>query len=305
METLAVVRHTIVEQLSLFLQLRRRKWAGLQTLLDENHLTRSAFSLLRALEGETIRGQQLTLLQMQEHLFNPYATRFTIFEQLPLLAMQGYIQQWGEGYLVTDAGCLLVDQVEIAARAYIGSLSDALQALSLPELARALVERIHCVWQAPEPMIKTHQARTQRRLPVEGAPALVQIEWAVLGLWEARDDAHIAAWRAYQFSGPVFDILSQIWSNVAHTLPDLISTLEESQLPADIQRGALELINLGYIIAIDERFELTPQGQQIRNTIEEETDWIFFASWNEMTSAEAVWLSEQLGNVCSYFQEQA
>lgn len=88
METLIVMRRTIVEQLSLFLQLRRRKWTGLQTFLDESHLTRPAFSLLRALEGETVRGQTLTLEQMQEHLFNPYATRFTIFDHLPLLVDQ-------------------------------------------------------------------------------------------------------------------------------------------------------------------------------------------------------------------------
>jgi hypothetical protein len=60
METLTVARHTIVEQLSLFLQVRRRRWTGLQAFLDESHLTRPAFFLLRALEGETIKGQQLT-----------------------------------------------------------------------------------------------------------------------------------------------------------------------------------------------------------------------------------------------------
>jgi hypothetical protein len=302
METLMSARRTIVGQLPLFLQLRRRKWTELQTFLDECHLTRPAFSLLRALEGETVRGQTLTLQQMQAYLFNPYATRLTIFDHLPLLVEQGYLQQRGEGYVVTDTGRTLSNRIEIAARAYIGSL-EAPPSLSLPALAAALVERVHCAWQSPEPLIKAHQARTQRRLPVEKAPALVQIEWAILGLWEARDDAHMAAWRAYRFSGPVFDILSRIWSKEARTLPSFISTLGESQQPADIQQGILELTRSGYILLADDHFELTRQGQKIRDDIENETDRIFFASWDQMADDEVIWLGEQLSEVCSYFRE--
>src|SRR5260221_4571296 len=188
METLMAARRTIVEQLPLFLQLRRRKWTELQTFLDECHLTRPAFSLLRALEGETVRGQTLTLQQMQAYLFNPDATGLTIFDHLPLLVEQGYLQQRGEGYVVTDPGRFLNNLIEIAARAYIGSL-EVSPSLSLPALALALVERVHCAWQSPESLIKPHQARTQRRLPVERAPAPVPLERAMLVLCSARTTA--------------------------------------------------------------------------------------------------------------------
>ncbi|HEY4385148.1 MAG TPA: hypothetical protein VGN34_11845, partial [Ktedonobacteraceae bacterium] len=267
-----------------------------------SNLTRPAFSLLRALEGETVRGQTLTLLQMKKDLFNPYATRFTVFDDLPLLVEQGYLQQWDDGYLVTDTGRMLTDQVEIAARSYLGSLQIS-PSLPLPELATALVERVHHAWQAPEPLVKAHQARTQRRLPVEGAPTIVQIEWAILGMWEARDDAHMAAWRAYQLSGPVFDILSRIWSKEAHTLPGLISTLAEEQQAADVQQGILELAESGYIISTGKHFELTSQGQKVRDDIEGETDRIFFASWEWMADDEIIWLNTQISNVCAYFKE--
>src|SRR6266567_7058758 len=293
METLTVARHTIVEQLPLFLQVRRRRWTGLQAFLDESHLTHPAFFLLRALEGETIKGQQLTLQQMQENLFNPYTTQFTIFDHLPLLVEQGYLQQLDEGYLVTDTGRRLTNQIEIAARTYLGTLQIP-PSISLSALAVALMDLVHRAWQSPEPLVKAHQARTQRRLPVEEAPALVQIEWAILGLWEARDDAHMAAWRAYRFSGPVFDILSRIWSKEARTLPSLISTLGEAQQPADIQQGILDLIKLGYIISVDDHFELTLQEQKIRDAIEAETDRVFFASWDQIADDEVIWLSEQL-----------
>ncbi len=303
METFVAARRAIVEQLSLFLQLRRRRWRGLQTLLDEYHLTRPEFFLLRALEGETESRQILTLQQMQEHLFNPYATRFMIFEHLPLLVEQGYLQKQGEeGYLVTDTGRSLCNRIEMAAHAYIGSLEFS-PSIPLAALAVALLERVHGAWQSQEPLVKAHQERTKRRLPVEEAPALVQIEWAILGLWEARDDAHIAAWRAYRFSGPVFDILSQIWSKEAQTLPSLVSVLGEAQQLDDIQQGILDLTRLGYIILADHHFELTQQGQKIRDDIERETDRIFFASWDQMTNDEIIWLSEQLSEVCAYFKK--
>ncbi len=301
METLTAARQTIVEQLPLFLQLRRRKWTGLQAFLDEGHLTRPTFALLRAMEGETVRGQSLTVQQMQEQLFNPYATRFEIFEQLPLLVEPGYLQQQGEGYFVTDAGREIVDQIEIAARNYLGSLQVP-ASIELPELAVVLVDLVHRGWQAPEPVVKAHQGRTQRRLSVEGAPDLVKVEWAILGLWEARDDAHIAAWRAYGFTGPVFDILTRIWNKEARTLSGLIAVLEDSQQPADIQQGILELREAGYLREVDDHIELTAQGQQVRDTIEGETDRIFFAPWGQFADDKVVWLSEQLSELCAYFK---
>lgn len=297
-----IARRTIVEQLPLFLQLRRRKWKGLQTFLDESRLPRPAFFLLRALEGETVQGQMLTVQQMRENLFNPYATRFMVFDQLPLLVEQGYLQQKDKGYVVTETGRILMNRTEIAARAYIGSL-ELPSSVALPALATVLVEQVHRAWQASEPVIKAHQARTQRRLSVEEAPALVQIEWAVLGLWETRDDAHIAAWQAYRFTGPIFDILSRIWSKEAQTLSSLTSTLEETQQPVDIQQGIQELITSGYILLTGDHFELTQQGQKIRDDIEKETDRIFFAPWNQVTDDGVIWISEQLGNICSYFKE--
>ncbi len=300
MEPLMQARRTIVEDLSLFLQIRRRDWSGLEAVLQQTHLTRPAFSLLRALEGETVPGQTLTLQRMQDDLFNPYATRFPFLEQLPLLTEHGYLRQQNEGYCVTETGRVLTNEIESAARAYIASLQLS-PSIPLPALAAALVERVHRAWQAPEPLIKAHQARTQRRLPVEGTPALVQVEWAILGLWEARDDAHMAAWRAYHFSGPVFDILSRVWSKEAHSLPSLVTTLEASQWPADVAQGILQLTQSGYIKVSGNHIELTEQGQTIRNHIEAETDRIFFASWDQVANDDVIWLAEQLSAVCAPF----
>lgn len=237
---------------------------------------------------------------MRDDLFNPYATRLPVLEQLPLLAERDYLRQRDEDYYVTETGRSLINRIEYAARAYIGSLQIS-PPIPLPALAATLVELVHRAWHAPEPVIKAHQARTQRRLPVEGAPALVQVEWAILGLWEARDDAHIAAWRAHRFSGPVVDILSRIWSKEAQTLPSLLTTLEASQWPADIAQGVLHLTQSEYISISGDRVELTGQGQKMRDHIEAETDRIFFAPWGQLATDDVIWLAEQLSAVCAFF----
>src|SRR5258707_5584268 len=110
MEPLLQARRTIVEHLPLFLQLRRRDWTGLDTFLDQRHLTRSAFFLVRALEEETLPGQPLTVPQMQEALFNPYTMWFPWVEHLPLLVEHGDLEQRDEGYSVTETGRLLLHQ---------------------------------------------------------------------------------------------------------------------------------------------------------------------------------------------------
>jgi hypothetical protein len=288
-------------------------------LLAASKLTGPAFFLLRAVDGEIASGQEgdgetvseqegdgetvseraLTLQQMQERLFNPYATRFPVFDFLPVLVNLGYMQQQGEGYLVTEAGRALANEVEMAARDYLAMLQlpPGVQQLALAE---ALVELVHRSWAAPEPSVKAHQARTQRRLGVDGAAPLVRIEWAVLGLWEARDDAHIAAWQAYGFRGPVLDILSRIWRKETPTLPALITTLQEAQYPADIEQGIQELTQAGYITSANEQLALTTHGQEVRDAIEAETDRIFFAPWEPVADDKVVWISEQLGELCKH-----
>ncbi|GER90835.1 hypothetical protein KDW_49970 [Dictyobacter vulcani] len=303
MDISLAVQKSIVAHIQQFLQIRRRRWTGMQAFLAESQLSRPELFLLRALDGETVSEQSLTVPQMRADLFNPYATEWSILDYLPHLVELDYLQQQDNGYIVTEAGRTLINRMELAARAYLGSL-EVPASIALSELAEALVERVHRSWQAAEPVIKAHQARTQRRLPVQDAPALVQIDWAILGLWEARDDAHMAAWRARGFSGPVFDLLSRIWAHEAHTLSSLVSLLTDSQTPADIQQGLQELTGLGLITTAADQLELTPQGQQLRDDIERETDRIFFASWDQVDNNKANWLVGQLSQLCAYFRER-
>ena len=52
---------------------------------------------------------------------------------------------------------------------------------------------------------------------------------AVFALWMARDDAHIAAWRAEGLGGPQLDLLTSLWRGEAHMLPELTAAFEQLQ----------------------------------------------------------------------------
>jgi hypothetical protein len=127
---------------------------------------------------------------------------------------------------------------------------------------------------------------------------MVQLESAIFALWMARDDAHIAAWRAEGLSGPHLDLLTCLWTGEAHTLHELIGAFQHSQHPDDVLEGITVLTEAGYVLVDGERITLTANGQQVRNHIEEETDRIYFTPWPPLTPEDLNWLHSSLQRVC-------
>jgi hypothetical protein len=154
------------------------------------------------------------------------------------------------------------------------------------------------MWSAPEPAIKAHQARVRRLVPAETNAAMVRLDVAVYTLWTARDDAHMAAWRAAGFDGPTVDLLSRLWSHGAHTLAGLTEAMRASQRPQDIEAGVEALIGAGYVARDGDVLQLTPQGKLTRDRIEAETNRIYFAPWPPLGLNEVAWLSGALQRVC-------
>ena len=119
---------------------------------------------------------------------------------------------------------------------------------------------------------------------------MVRLIHAVYCLWEARDDAHNAAWRAAGFDGPTFDLLSRVWSGAATTIPALTDAVRQFQRPEDVQNGVDNLVAHGYLSREGDALVLTEYGQAIRDSIESETDRVYFAPWPPLTAADAHWL---------------
>ena len=279
-----------------FLQRRPFGWEGPLKMLESERIQLPALILLRDLVKGTDPDEKLTRREMENRLFNPYPTFNPIFDNLPSLLEGGYLSLSEGRYLVTPRGRTLIERVEQAKHDYTATLAP----LPLPELTRLanLLEAIaQRMWQASEPAIKAHQARCHR-LPITPPAPMVRLDAAIFALWMARDDAHIAAWRAKGLSGPQVDLLTSLWKGEAHTLPELTTAFEELQHPDDILRGIAALSEAGYVLVEGERIALTEDGQRVRTRIEEETDRIYFTPWPSLTQDDLNWIHSSLEKIC-------
>lgn len=280
-----------------FLKLQPFGWKGAEHILQSSGLQLPALLLLRALVQETDPGEMLSRHEMDSRLFNPYSTFHPILDSLPSLVEKGYVLHSEGRYLVTPRGRALIEQTEQAVRDYTATLTP----LPLPELTRlaALLEAIaQRMWQADEPAVKAHLARSHRLPPITTPASMVHLEAAVFALWMARDDAHMAAWRAEGLSAPHLDLLSHLWMGKAQTIPELTTVLQQTQRPEEILQGITALGEAGYVLVQGEHIALTKSGHQVRTHVEEETDRIYFTPWPPLTPEDLNWLYSSLKMVC-------
>ncbi len=290
-------RRALVELLPQYLIRRMRGWTELQSTLDAAGLVGPGRLVLRAIVMETNPGVGMSMAELRANLFNPYATVHAHLEALPALVERGYLTADGDCYTVTPQGRALAERIERAGRAYLATL-DLLPPADLARLADTLVDIAARLWAADEPAAKPHQARLRRLPSAAGGPAMARLEEAAYALWMARDDAHNAAWRAVGFDGPAFDLLTHIWAGEAGTIAELTERVGGSQRPQDVEHGLAALIGRGYLVADGDALQLTPAGRATRDTIEAETDRVYFADWPPSESPDVEWLYDAFRTLC-------
>lgn len=251
------------------------------------------YVLLRGVASE-IDALPIGYAELRANLFNPYNIVVPILDRLPRLVKLGLLEQTGDAYSLTPAGRGLLTRVEHSANDYAAGRM-RLPNGELQQLAAALYAISEQLRQAPEPENKAHQERIARlrRFDDRDAPA-VQLEYALYGLWMARDDAHNAAWRAAGFRGPPFDLLSRVWAGDASTVEGLVELTRDSLRPEDIAALLDELERAGYIVVTLPDVALTGHGREVRAAIEQETDRVYFAPWPDLDTQ---WLRDRLQQV--------
>ena len=123
------------------------------------------------------------------------------------------------------------------------------------------------------------------------AGSFAQLDAAVYGLWQVRDDCHMAAWRASGRTGPEVEVLTRLWREEAAddaALADLLTHLR----PEDVTATLARLRKDGLV----ERNALktTAAGAGVRQKIEDETDRLFFTPWPDDVGAKGAWIAERL-----------
>jgi hypothetical protein len=203
----------------------------------------------------------------------------------------GLAEERNDRWYLTEKGRGLAAAMHEAARAHYASL-DPLPKEELAELARLLDRAFLAAAKAPEPSKRQHTPFAfayRGDGPPEGSFA--QLDAAVYGLWQVRDDCHMAAWRASGLTGPEVELLTRLWREEAAdeaALADLVP----HQRPEDVTAALTRFRKDGLVEADD--LKTTARGAAARQKVEDETDRLFFTPWPDDVGAKSGWIAERL-----------
>ena len=196
----------------------------------------------------------------------------------------------GRWYL-TEKGRGLTAAMHEAARAHYATLAP-LPKDELAELARLLDRAFFAAARASEPAKRQHTPFAfayRGEEPPTGSFA--QLDAAVYGLWQVRDDCHMSAWRASDLTGPEIEVLTRMWREEAADESALADLLPH-QRPEDVSAAIGRLRRDGLVEA--DALTTTARGAAARQKIEDETDRLFFTPWPDEVGARSTWITEKL-----------
>ena len=232
-------------------------------------------------------------------MWNPYATQWDQQQAASVAARgAGLVAEKDGRWDLTPAGRDLMKRVRREADVYLGSLPSPLAREDLVRLAALLGRAFEAIAASLDRRWHSHIPRAARMAGDDSHP-MVALENAVYGLWQARDDCHMAAWRQAGLDGPTLDTLTRVWRGEAANEEELAAKLT-SQRPVDVAGELARLRRDGLVVA-DGPLRTTDQGARVRQAIEDETDRLFFAAWPDDVGAAAHWIREKLAAVNASF----
>jgi DNA-binding MarR family transcriptional regulator len=208
----------------------------------------------------------------------------------------GLAEERNGRWILTERGRGLAAAMHEAARAHYATLAPLPKA-ELAELASLLDRAFFAGANASEPANRLHTPFALRyRGDDPPAGSFAQLDAAIYGLWQVRDDSHIAAWRASGLSGPEVEVLTRLWREEAADQAALTDLLPHQQ-PEDVS-AALARLRADGLIERD-ALRATAKGANARQAIEDETDRVFFTPWPGDVGTRSAWIAEKLIEVNS------
>ena len=230
---------------------------------------------------------------------SPYAIkRPTVVDGWSKVVAAGLAEATPDGWRPRPQGIALAERAQRALRDHLSGLplpADAVRRAA--DALERIAERI------PSDARRAALARKLRPKSDEPVADILRLNRSAAELWYFRDDCHIRAWQAAGYQGPVFDVLSHLWSSPpdmqwtklpgATSLDQLAKAMEQRQERSDVDRAVQALVDRDDIARDGDSVRLTATGQGSRDAIEDETDRSYFAIW-ELDDAATSRLGEDL-----------
>lgn len=216
----------------------------------------------------------------------PYQSREIVLAQFEGACERGYLQKADEAaYHLTDQGESVAREIPATAVKTAASIQP------LPENeAEQLTALMWKVVAAALASIEIkHPALDRSRYydPGPEAPATEKIRRYLNDLNAFRDDAHIAAWQAYDLAGYEWEAFSHIhgeyvFGGAVSNGQELAEKLSSFRgYDAEAYESALQkLVERGWLRAENGRYAVSEEGKFVRDAVETETDRLFFDPWN-------------------------
>ncbi|TMF27463.1 MAG: hypothetical protein E6I28_03410 [Chloroflexi bacterium] len=207
----------------------------------------------------------------------------------------GLAEERGGRWYLTGKGRELAREMRDAARAHYATLAP-IPKDELALLARLLDRAFESGVKASEPRERMHTPFAIAYRAGDDPPdgSFAQLDAAIYGLWQVRDDCHFAAWRASRLGGPELEVLTRVWRREAED-PTALAELLPHQRAEDVDASLARLRERGLIAPGVLR--ATDEGAETRQRIEDETDRLFFTPWPDEVGAKGAWIAERLGAV--------
>lgn len=265
----------------------------IQPLVSRSRLTLREWMLLLA--ALTFEPEDTTA----SHLLvrGPYTSSEKYLAGLEKAAAVGYMEKVIEGrYRLSGMGKSAVQEFINLAREAMTEAAN-LPDEELNDLAQLLERLVNNCLEAPPPPDKWSIKLSTKLMPGK-VPPTPFIEQAISCLTAYRDDAHLASWCASGLSASALESLTLIWREKANSFPEITQELRFRGHPESVYLDALvELNTRGYLTGSRNNLKITPEGEQFRIQVEEQTDEYFFRPWDCLNDVEKGHMAEILRKI--------
>lgn len=270
-------------------------WSNLQQLMSAPSVHYGE-AVNRAIEQVGMTGLRLGLL-LHAYQFEPAPiTAHTLQTTIPYYAAgpfkEGFHKLVQHEFLAGDGSYRLTAKGRFALIDIFSAANEALihveHTLPQADLIRLheLLGQLDAAVQHDTHVLEKFCYLMQRQIVPANPPSLLaEISDYVSGLFAFRCDCHRQSWQGHGVSGPAWESLSTLWLKEADSAESLADKLGKARPFRGYTRDEYaiylqELVAKGWVMPkAAGKFELTPDGLQIRQASEDETDRLFYAVW--------------------------
>jgi DNA-binding MarR family transcriptional regulator len=216
----------------------------------------------------------------------PYANPVFVKESLKAAEERGWITLEDGGFKATEKAIDLTDEIVQFLEDELNPLAEEVP-VDIPALVKQLGVLVNTAAKVELPLKPTFTFA--RNFEYEDkTPNLAWVRRHLISLGAFRDDCHMSSWQKHDLPGHVWETLSFIWQGETNTAEKLAETLSgfRGYQAEDYAAAIGKLVDMGWVEAQDDHYQVTDQGRQVREESEELTNKYYSKAFTALPETE-------------------